>query len=46
MGGQYGYCNDTTAVAGKSYYYKVKAICAAEPYANSALSAAVRITCK
>ena len=36
---------NTSAVAGKTYYYKVEAVDASEPYANSALSDSCYITC-
>lgn len=36
---------NTSAVAGKTYYYKVEAVCAASKYGNSALSDPCYVTC-
>ena len=38
------YCN-TTARCGRTYYYKVKALCTTSRYGDSALSEAVYVTC-
>ena len=40
------YWTDTTAVAGKTYYYKVKAVSTATSDANSAFSAVKNCTAK
>ena len=37
---------NTTAKAGKTYYYKVKAVCGASSYGNSAYSKVVSIKAK